>query len=127
MQASSYAAVARLSPSEQRRLLESGNAPERLWSAWAIALQLGRDAIPLIEPMEGAQVPEGLRRQLLIVLAGLGERKLLRTVVDAEPSPSIRATASVLYLRTAPDPASAPTSRPGQSCIVGHKEAWIPL
>lgn len=109
MQASSFAAVARLSPSEQRRLLESGDGPERLWSAWAIALRLGRDAIPLLQPMEGAQVPEGLRRQLLIVLAGLGERQLLKTLADSEPSPSVQATASVLYLRTAPDPASAET------------------
>jgi hypothetical protein len=65
----SFEAVARRSPSEQRRLLEHGDAPERLWAAWAIALE--RDAVPLVRSIERGEIPNGLRRQLLVVLAGL--------------------------------------------------------
>jgi hypothetical protein len=104
-----FAIVAALSLEEQRSLLESGDGPERLWSAWAIALRLGREALPLLRSMEGSAVPEGLRRQLLVVLAGMGERQLLRTIAETEPSPSVQATASMLYLRTAPDAASSET------------------
>jgi len=95
-----------LSPSEQRRLLENGDGPERLWSAWAIALQLGSDAIPLLTEIERSYVPEGLKRQLLVVLAGLGQRNLLVAIAEADPSPSVRATATALYLRTAASPAN---------------------
>jgi len=109
MHAPNFAAVAALSLEEQRSLLEGGDSPERLWSAWAIALRLGQDALPLLLPMEESDVSEGLRRQLLVVLAGMGERRLLRTIADSEPSPSVQATASMLYLRTAPDPGSSET------------------
>lgn len=106
MRASSFAAVAELSPVEQQDLFENGDDPERLWSAWAIALRLGSDAVPLLRSMEGHAAPEGLRRQLLVVLAGMGERRLLRAIANSEPSPSVQATASMLYLRTALDPTS---------------------
>jgi hypothetical protein len=107
--AASFAAVGRLSPSEQRGLLESGDDAERLWSAWAIALHLGRDAVPILRSMESHELSEGLRRQLLVVLAGLGERQLLRAIADSEPSPSVGATASIYYLRTAPNQADPET------------------
>lgn len=106
MSASSFESVARLPPAEQCRLLENGDAPERVWSAWAIALQLGSDAIPLLTEIERSDVPEGLKRQLLIVLAGLGQRKLLGTIAEADPSPAVCATATALYLRTAASPAN---------------------
>jgi hypothetical protein len=106
MSVSSFESVARLSPGEQRRLLENGDGPERLWSAWAIALQLGSDAVPLLAEIERSHVPEGLKRQLLVVLAGLGQRNLLVAIAEADPSPSVRATATALYLRTAASPAN---------------------
>ncbi len=74
MRAPNFAVVAALSPEEQSSLLEGGDGPERLWSAWAIALRLGRDALPLLRSTEGSDIPDGLRRQLLVVLAGMGER-----------------------------------------------------
>lgn len=109
MRAPDFATVTALSHEEQRRLLEIGDGPERLWSAWAIALHLGRQALPTLRLAERSDVPEGLRRQLLVVLAGMGERELLRTIADADPAPAVRATASTLYLRTALDKTSADT------------------
>lgn len=101
MNAVSFEAVAKLPASEQRRLLQNGDGPERLWSAWALALQLGSAAIPVLTEVQQGDVSEGVKRQLLIVLAGLGERSLLMAVAEADPSPSVRATATALYLRTA--------------------------
>jgi hypothetical protein len=101
---SSYDSVARLSLEELRRLLESGDAPERLWSAWAIALRLGSEATPLLTQMERRGLPEGTKRHLLVVLAGLGQRDLLLTIANEDPSESVAATATTLYLRTAPSP-----------------------
>lgn len=98
-----------LSPEDQSRLLDAGDGPERLWSAWAIALRLGRDALPLLRSTEGSDIPDGLRRQLLVVLAGMGERGLLRAIAESEQSPSVQATASMLYLRTAPSPSNSET------------------
>ena len=109
MRAPNFAVVAALSPEDQSRLLEAGDGPERLWSAWAIALRLGRDALPLLRSTEGSDIPDGLRRQLLVVLAGMGERGLLRAIAESEQSPSVQATASMLYLRTAPDPSNSET------------------
>ena len=109
MRAPNFAVVAALSPEEQSSLLDGGDGPERLWAAWAIALRLGRDALPLLRSTEGSDIPDGLRRQLLVVLAGMGERGLLRAIADSEQSPSVQATASTLYLRTAPDPSNSET------------------
>jgi hypothetical protein len=86
MPLASFDSVVRLPPEEKRRLLERGDDPERLWSAWAIALELGRDAVPLLSATERGEIAEGLRQQLLVVLAGLGERRLLRTSAESAPS-----------------------------------------
>ena len=88
-------------PAEQRRLLVDGDAPERLWAAWSLALQIGRDVIPALRSVERDDVPDGLRCQLLVILAGLGERQLLETIARADASDTVRATATRLYIRTA--------------------------
>lgn len=56
-----------------------------------------------------SDIPDGLRPQLLVVLAGMGERGLLRAIAEKEQSPSVQATASMLYLRTAPAPSNSET------------------
>jgi len=109
MPAPSFSVVAALSLEEQRGLLERGDGPERLWAAWAIAQRLGRESLPLLRSASGSDLPDGLRRQLLVVLAGMGERDLLLTIAESEPSAAVQATASMLFLRTAPDRRSADT------------------
>lgn len=110
MHAPNFASVAALSPEEQSRLFEEGDSPERLWSAWAIALRLGREALPLLRSIEGSELQEGLRRQLLVILAGMGERVLLRALAESEQLPSVQATASILYMRTSSDRFSSETT-----------------
>jgi len=104
MIAPDFETVARLSAQEQQRLLDGGDSPERLWAAWALALQIGRNALPLLSSVEQGEISEGLRRQLLVVLAGLGERRLLETIANIDPTPSVQATAAMLYIRTAGHP-----------------------
>jgi hypothetical protein len=96
-------AVLALPAKEQRRLLTDGDPAERLWAAWALALRLGADAVPLLRDGDGLRAPSGLRRQVLVVMAGLGEREVLRTVAEADAVPEVRATACALFLRTAVD------------------------
>src|SRR6478735_10242066 len=98
MIAPDFETVARLSAQEQQRLLDGGDSPERLWAAWALALQIGRNALPLLSSVEQGEISEGLRRQLLVVLAGLGERRLLETIANIDPTPSVQATAAMLYI-----------------------------
>lgn len=94
--------VLELPAKEQRRLLAEGDAPERLWAAWAVALRLGRDAVPSLTMSGALRAPSGLRRQLLVVIAGLGERDVLRVLTDQDDAPEVRATACAYFIRTAP-------------------------
>lgn len=95
-----YASVAALSEPEQSHLLESGDAPERLWAAWSLALRHGRSALPTLATLAGVQLTDGLKRQLLVILAGLGARSILLTIATTEQSPDVRATATANYIRT---------------------------
>lgn len=98
---SKYEAVAALGATPQRELLASGDATERLWAAWAICTQLGVDALPLVRGLAFDGASEGLRQQILVVVAGLGEREVLKAIAEADPSVKVRATAVRYYLRTA--------------------------
>jgi hypothetical protein len=95
-----YTAVAALSEDEQLSLLQTGDSPERLWAAWALALRRGRSALPTLVSLPNDALTEGLKRQLLVVLAGLGARDLLREIAVADPSTNVRATALANYIRT---------------------------
>jgi hypothetical protein len=95
-----YAAVAALPEQEQIRLLETGDGPERLWAAWALALRQGRGALSALASLPTGTLNEGLKRQLLVVIAGLGARTLLREIALADPSVKVRATALANYIRT---------------------------
>lgn len=100
-----FSTVLGLSPAEQRALLREGDSPERLWAAWALALGMGADAIPLVKHGALLDGNEGVRRQLLVVAAGFGERPLLSTVAAHDPSPEVRL--GVLRLLRSPLPEDA--------------------
>ena len=98
----SYEVVTRLSPDEQRHLLQTGSAVERLWAAWALGLCAGAAALPELRTAVAAAPVPGLRAHLAIVLAGLGERQLVETLALHDPDELVRATAGEHLLRTAP-------------------------
>lgn len=95
-----FASVAALPELDQSYLLESGDAPERLWAAWSLALRHGRRALPTLAALAGAELTDGLKRQLLVILAGLGARSILLAIAATEPSADVRATATANYIRT---------------------------
>lgn len=96
-----YEAVARLSPDEQRSLLRTASPVERLWAAWALGQRVGAAALPDIQGALEAPLP-GLRAHLAIVLAGLGERELVETLVLHDPDALVRVAAGQHLVRTAP-------------------------
>lgn len=89
-----------LSPAEQRALFESGDPPTRLHAAWAIALAIGQDTVPSLRAASVGDVPEGLRQQFVVMLAGLQERALLKTIALTDGSVAVRATALRYFVRT---------------------------
>lgn len=99
----SFDDVAVLASDEQRVLLESGDPVERVWAAWALGLELGRGAVPHLLASMGDEPSAGTRRQLLVVLAGLGERQVLRVLAQSDPDEYVRATALQYLVRTTPN------------------------
>ncbi len=94
--------MAALDADAQRALLEHGAATERIWAAWALGLRLGRAVAPhLIRSLDGSPDP-GTRRHLIVMLAGMGERAVLKTVAEHDPDDLVRATACRFLARTAP-------------------------
>jgi len=81
-----------------------GGAPaERVWASWALALALGRDFIPQAEALTRAEPEPGVRRHLIVILAGAGERAAVRALAAHDPDPYVRATAHRYLLLAAPE------------------------
>ncbi len=76
-----------------RQLLAVGDPVERVWAAWSLALELGRDVVPLLLSSLASARP-ATRRCFVIILAGLGERETLQRLTAEEPDDRVRATAS---------------------------------
>jgi hypothetical protein len=80
--------------------LSKGDPQERVWAAWRLALRSeaqARDALP--EVTTSAPHP-GTRRNLLVVLAGLGRRDLLTVFACDEPDEGCRGEALCQLWRT---------------------------
>jgi hypothetical protein len=99
-----FAAINKLDAADQHQLLLHGDGPERLWAAWALALRVGVDVVPILERADLPAAPSGLRCHVVVVLAGLGQRDLLRVIATDECSSDVRTTAVVYFIRTAPSP-----------------------
>jgi hypothetical protein len=94
--------VARLSEGAQRELLAAGDPVERVWSIWALGLRLGRGAVDHLQTDFDLESLPGVRCQLIVVLAGLGEREMVQTAALHDPDPVVRATACQYLIRTLP-------------------------
>lgn len=97
---SSFEQVAHLSTEVQERLLQGEDAIERVWAAWALGLQRGASANPQLLASLYESPDPGTRRQLLVILAGLGERQILQTFAQDDPDGFVRATACQYLIRT---------------------------
>jgi hypothetical protein len=97
-----WGAAAELPEPALRALASSPDPAERVWAAWALALLLGRASVPGARASLASEPTPGIRCQLVVVLAGLGENELLRTVALSDPDATVRGTACQYVVRTSP-------------------------
>ncbi|AKJ03991.1 HEAT repeat protein [Archangium gephyra] len=93
-----------------RSLLETGEPPERIRAAWALALRLGGTVRPELIQGSLAEPHPGVRRHLVVVLAGYQERVVLATLARQDFDADVRAVACQ-YLGTLGGPEDAESWR----------------
>lgn len=95
-----YESVNNLDMEDQRRLLYRGDAVERIWAAWSLALRSGPRAIPELRDCLESSPSPGTRRHLIVVLAGLGERSIPERCATQDPDEFVRSTGARYLIRT---------------------------
>jgi hypothetical protein len=104
--------VARLSAPEAGKLLRDGDAQERVWASWVIARAYGARgragaAVQALEVAVAGEPDAGVRRHLLVVLAGLGATRTVAIHAAKDVDADVRATAARYLARLAePDDAA---------------------
>lgn len=97
-----FSQVTNLSVSDLRELLGTGEEVERLWAAWVLAMKLGAESVPELTSAATTSPSSGVRRHLIVILAGYGELEILKTFANCDPDPRVRATACLHLLQTRP-------------------------
>lgn len=94
----SFSAVQLLDDNSLREVLKRGVAEQRIWAAWSLALRAGVTVPHLVQHVSG-EPSTGVRRALLVVLAGHGEVDTLVAHASHDPSLDVRAHALGLVTR----------------------------
>jgi hypothetical protein len=95
-----FAATDALDDAGVRALLAGGAAEERVWAAWRIAIRRGSAMPEIVAQVRGEPSP-GVRRALVVVLAGHGELDLLVALGRHDPAAEVRAAAMTIVARVA--------------------------
>lgn len=96
--------VAALPVERLEQLLQQGAPRERVWAAWALALRSATELPPEVARSAHEAPDPGVRRHLVVLLAGDGRREALRVLAEGDPDEHVRATACQHLARlTAPD------------------------
>ncbi len=103
------------SATELEALLEAGDAQERLWAAWALALRSCARS-EAVEHFEH-EPHEGVRAHLVYVVADPARLPLLRTIAEHDPSTLVRVAACRAITRV---------SAPGDARWIGARAALDP-
>jgi hypothetical protein len=90
----SYEQVARLSAREASAVLSRGDAQERVWASWVVAAAYGERAIDGLVVALAGEPDAGVRRHLLVVLAGLAALRVVAEAAARDADADVRATAS---------------------------------
>lgn len=98
-----YEEVSYLDTAAQRQLLQQGDAVERVWAAWALGIALGAQSTPELISGLHESPASGTRRNLLVILAGFGEREVLHAFAQVDPDEYVRATACQYLIRIDPN------------------------
>lgn len=120
----SYEAVRDLDEATLRHLLADGDRVERVWAAWSLAAILGRRAAPGMLADGDIGRSAGARRHLLVILAGLGERVVIRVMAEGDPSPMVRASGCQYLLQTW-EPGDAETGRFLRFCLFSDPSSEV--
>jgi hypothetical protein len=97
----SFAEVSQQSEAELRHWLQLGPPPIRVYAAWALGVRMSQAVLPhLVSHMTHEPNP-GVRRQLIIILAGGKEYDTLIALALHDSDPSVRATACQYLARLA--------------------------
>jgi hypothetical protein len=96
-----YPAVTLLSTELVEELLSTGDAQERVWAAWEIALRLGKESLPKISPQNNKFPDPGTRLHMVVILAGLGNYSVLSTLAFNDPDDVVRGASAQYLIRTA--------------------------
>jgi len=97
----SFSDVGRLDANALKALLVAGEPAERVWAAWALGL-LHDEAFARDLRATAAEEPHpGVRRHLIIILAGAGEHRSVLTMAAHDPDERVRATALQYLARLA--------------------------
>lgn len=123
MSTQDFTSVRSLSSEDQRGLLRSPDPLERLWAAWALAESLGGSALPEVRSSIELDQDPGVRRHLIVILAGHKETALLRALASFDPDPIVRGTA-LRYAIRIESPLSAETEELVQALL---DEATSPI
>jgi len=83
-----------LPESTLRDLLASGEPVERIWAAWALGLRLGARSASTLQKVACGDPSAGMRRHLIVLLAGFGERDAIAVIARGDPDAHVRATAT---------------------------------
>jgi hypothetical protein len=94
--------VALLSSLELRVLSTSELAEQRIWAVWALALREGgAETQALVQQVSVGDPSPGVRRALVMVLAGAKALDLMCTIGRDDPAPEVRAQAMQILARMA--------------------------
>lgn len=87
-----------------RALLHDGDAQERVWAAWRLALREGTAFLQTALALADTDPDAGVRRHMAIVCAGFGGRRLVRNLAEHDRDPAVRDTAIRLMANCADAP-----------------------
>ena len=95
----SFEEIKKLSTEALESLLAKGDATERVYATWALALKKGTIENSDILTLCDGEPNAGVRRHLIIILAGSGQLKSLYNLAENDPDPEVRADALQYLIR----------------------------
>jgi HEAT repeats len=100
----SFTDVDHLDAVELNALLVDGEPPERVWAAWALGLRHDVTFAHDLRATAAEEPDPGVRRHLIVILAGAGQKRSVQTLAIHDPDERVRATALQYVARlAAPD------------------------
>jgi len=97
----SFNEVDRLNAAALKALLLGGEPAERVWAAWALGLRHDPGFAHELRATAAEEPHAGVRRHLVVVLAGAGESRSVMTMAMHDPDERVRATALQYVARLA--------------------------